>query len=62
MSGRAKVFQLFASEDVDSDKVDFGMTVLASLRSAHFDDLARPALDDDEAVLTEGRTLHRIRS
>jgi hypothetical protein len=36
------------------------VTVLASLGGGHVDDLARAALDDDEAVLPQGRTLHGI--
>ena len=60
MCRRAEIFQLFAGEDVDGDKVDLGVAVLAGLRSAHFDYLAGAALDDDEAVLAEGRALHGI--
>ena len=55
-----KIFQLLASEDVESDQVDLCVTMLASLRSGHVDDLAGAALDDDEAVLPQGRTLHRV--
>lgn len=57
MGGGAKIFELLASEDVDSNKMNLGMTVLAGLGRAHFNDLARTALDDDESVLAEGRTL-----
>ena len=60
MGGRAKIFQLLASEDVDSNKMDLGVTVLAGLRGGHLDNLAGTALDDDEAVLSQGRTLHRV--
>ena len=38
--------------------MDLGVTVLASLGSRHVDDLARTTLDDDVAVLSEGRALH----
>jgi hypothetical protein len=31
MGGRAKFFELLSSEDVDSSKMDLGVTVLASL-------------------------------
>jgi hypothetical protein len=31
MGGRAKFFKLFSGEDVDSSKMDFGVTVLSSL-------------------------------
>ena len=40
--------------------MDFRVTVLAGLRSAHFDNLARAAFDDDESVLAKRRALHRI--
>ena len=58
MGGGAKFFELLASEDVDGDKMDLGMTVLASLGGRHVDDLARAVLDHDEAVLSQGRALH----
>lgn len=57
MGGGAKIFELLASEDVDSNKMDLGMAVFAGLGRAHFDDLARAAFDDNEPVLAEGRTL-----
>ena len=62
MGGGAKIFELLASEDVNSNEMDLGVAVLAGLGRAHFDDLARAALDDDESVLAEGRALHRIGS
>ena len=55
---RAKIFELLAGEDVESDQMDLGVTVLASLGGRHVDDLAGTALDDDEAVLPQGRALH----
>ena len=61
VGGRAKVFELLAGEDVDSDEVDLGVAMLARLGSGHFDDLARAVLDNDEAVLPQSRALHRIR-
>lgn len=33
------IFKLLAGEDVESDKVDLGVTVLASLGGRHVDDL-----------------------
>ena len=60
MGGRAEVFQFLASEDVDGDQMDLGVTMLAGLRGAHFDDLAGAALDDNETVLAERRALHGI--
>ena len=60
MGGGAEIFKLLASEDVNCNEMDLGMAVLAGLGSAHFDDLARAALDDDESVLAKRRALHRI--
>jgi hypothetical protein len=60
VGGGRQVFQLLASEDVYGDQVDFGVTVLASLGGGHIDDLAGTALDDDEAVLSQGRALHGV--
>lgn len=58
MGGRAKFFKLLASEDVGTDKMDLGVTVLASLGGGHVDDLAGAALDDDDTVLAQSRALH----
>ena len=59
MSGWAEFFQLLASEDIDGNKMDLGVTVLASLRGGHVHDLAGAVLDYYEAVLAKGRALHR---
>jgi hypothetical protein len=40
--------------------VDLGVAVFASLGGGHFHDLARTVLDDDEAVLSQRRALHRV--
>ena len=58
MGGRAKFFKLLAGEDIDGNKVDLCVTVLASLGGRHIDDLAGAVLDHNEAVLPQGRTLH----
>ena len=60
VGGRAKILKLLASEDVNCNKMDLGVAVLAGLGCAHFDNLARAALDDDEAVFAERRALHRV--
>ena len=60
MSRWTEIFEFLASEDVDGDEMNFGVTVFSGFGSTHFDDLARAALDDDEAVLSERRALHRI--
>jgi hypothetical protein len=54
----AEFFELLAGEDVDSDQMDLGVAVLASLGGGHVDDLAGAVLDHDEAVLPQGRALH----
>ena len=60
MGGGAKFLELLASEDVDGDKVNLGVTVLAGLGGGHLDNLAGTVLDDDEAVLPQGRALHGV--
>jgi hypothetical protein len=60
VSGRAKIFQLLAGEDVNGNEMDFGVAVFAGLRGRHFDDLAGAVLDDDETVLPQSGTLHGI--
>ena len=45
---------------IDGDKVDLGVTVLASLGGGHVNDLARAVLDDDETVLPQSRALHGV--
>lgn len=60
VGGRAKIFKLFASEDIDGDKMDFGMSVLAGLGGAHLDNFAGAVLDTDKTILTERRALHGI--
>ena len=57
MSGWAKFFELLAGEDVDGNKMNLGVTVLASLGGGHVDNLAGAVLDHNEAVLAE---LHQI--
>ena len=60
MGGGGEIFELLAGEDVDGDKVDLGVTVLASLGGGHVDDLAGTVLDDDVAVLPQSRALHGV--
>jgi hypothetical protein len=61
VGGRAQLFELLASEDVNGNQVDLGVTVLARLRSGHLNNLAGTVLDNDEAVLPQGRALHGVR-
>jgi len=58
VSGRAKFFKLLASKDIDGNKMDLSVTVLASLGGGHVNDLAGAVLDNDKAVLPQGRALH----
>ena len=60
MGGGAEILELLASEDVDGDQVDLGVTVLAGLGGRHVDDLARTVLDHDVATLTQSRALHGV--
>lgn len=58
VGGRRQIFQLLASEDINGDNVDLGVTVLASLGGGHFDNLAGTALDDNVTVLSQSGALH----
>lgn len=58
VGGRGQILELLASEDVDGDQVDLGVTVLAGLGGGHLDNLARAVLDDDVTVLPQSRALH----
>jgi hypothetical protein len=60
VGGGTEIFVLLASEDVESDKMDLGVTVLSSLGGGHVDNLAGAVLDDDETVLAQSRTLHGV--
>ena len=55
-----QIFQLLTSEDITGNQMDFSVTVLTSLRSGHVDNLTWSTLDDDETVLSQGRTLHWV--
>lgn len=57
---RAEIFELLASEDVESNKMDLSVAMLASLRGGHIDNLARASLDDNKSVLPQSRTLHGV--
>ena len=41
----AQFFELFSSEDVDSNKMNFCMTMLAGLGGAHFNNLTGSTLN-----------------
>jgi len=58
VGGWRQFFELLAGEDIDGDHVNLGVTVLASLGSAHLNNLAGSFVDDHETVLSEGRALH----
>ena len=60
MGGGAEIFELFAGEDINSDKMDFCVAVFAGLGSAHLHDLAGARLDHHEPVLAQRRALHRV--
>lgn len=60
--GRTDILVLFAIENINTNHVHLGVTVLARLRCGHLDDLARTGLQHDEAVLAQGGALHRERA
>jgi hypothetical protein len=59
MGRGAEFFELLASEDIDSYQMDLGVAVLTSLGGRHIDNFAGAVLDHNEAVLPQGRALHR---
>jgi len=59
VGGGADIFVLLASEDIKTHKMDLSVTVLASLRSGHINNLAGETLKNDKTVLTEGGALLR---
>jgi len=60
VGGRAQILELLAGEDVDSDEMDLGVTVLSSLGGGHVNNLAGATLDHNEAVLAQGGALHGV--
>ena len=58
MSGRTQLFQLLASEDIQSNKMDLRVAVLSGLGGRHIDNLAGATLDHDMSVLAECGALH----
>ena len=57
MGGWANIFIFLSIEDINAHKVDLSVTVLASLRSAHFNNFAWSTLKNYETVLTKSRAL-----
>lgn len=60
MSRGAKLLKLLASEDINGNKMNFGVAMLAGLGGGHINDFARAVLNDNKAVLPQGRALHGI--
>jgi hypothetical protein len=60
VGGGAEIFELLGSEDVNGNQMDLGVTVLSGLGGGHLDNLAGTVLDDDKAVLPQGRALHGV--
>jgi hypothetical protein len=57
-----KFFQLLARKDIDGNKMNLGVAVLASFRGRHIDNLAGATLNNNKAVLPQGRALHGVGS
>lgn len=57
VGGGGEIFHLLSVEDINSDEMDLGVSVLSGLGGGHVDDLAWSALDDDVSVLSESRAL-----
>jgi hypothetical protein len=61
MRRRANLFVTLAREDILTDHVDLGMSMLAGLGYLGVDHLAWVTLDDAMHVLFDRTALHRIR-
>ena len=62
MGRGTEILQLLAGEDIQSNQMDLGVTVLASLGGRHFGNLAGTILDHNMTILAQGRALHRVGS
>lgn len=60
VGGGAKILEFLARENINCNEMDLGVTVLAGLGSAHFNNFARAVLYADKSVLAECRALHGI--
>jgi len=57
VGGWADVLVFLGGEDIDTNQVNLGVTVLAGLGCGHLYNLAGTSLDDDEAVLPQSGAL-----
>lgn len=53
-----QIFVFFVGEDVDGDKVDFGVIVFVSFGGRYVDDFVGVVFDDDEIVFVQSRVLY----
>jgi hypothetical protein len=60
VGGRTKVLQLLLGKDVFGNEMNLCVSMLSCLGGRHVDDLARTALDEDVATLSQGRALHGV--
>lgn len=60
VGGWGKILQLLLGEDVFSDEMNLGVSMLSGLGGRHVDDLARTVLDENVSTLPQGRTLHGV--
>ena len=60
VSGGAQLFQLLASEKVNPNEMDLGVTVFTGLGGGHVDDFARAAFDHDRLIFAQRRALSRL--
>lgn len=60
VGGGADIFVFLIGEDIETDQMHFGVTVLARLGSTHFHNFAWATLDHNIAVLAESRALEWV--
>lgn len=57
--GAAQLFVFLVGEDINTNKMDLGTTVLTSLRGAHVDNFARVLLNQHKTSFTKRGALSR---
>ena len=60
MCGRTNIFQLLSREDVSSNEMDLGVTVLSSLGGTGSNDLYWSVVDDGISSLLDGTCLNWV--
>lgn len=60
MGARNNFLAFFTRENIEANKMDLGMSVLAGVGCRHFDDFAGTALHHHVAILSQSRADHFV--